>query len=483
MKKSILLIFFISLTALSLLMHFPHFKKDLISIHVWRQTQTQTTIDNFYEEDFNIFNPRRNSRGDGDGIFRMEFPLMQWLVAGLYEIFGQSIMLTRIFMFITGLFSILGIFSFIRLIFKSDIAGIIAAWVLCFSPSFYYYTINPLPDNFAFALSIWGIYFVFKWIKTEKIRDVLFASIFLSLATLCKLPFILYWITIPTYIFIKLYKKEQTLKSFIPVVLISASFLSLPLVWYLKVISGWEGNGIVTGMLDNTFSWSEIFDYLQHNFVSVLPELLINYAAVPFFILGIYVIFKKKLWKNDNFLTFAIWGLAILAYFLFEINMIAKIHDYYLFPFYPLIIILIVSGAKFLLEKKRKTLRAFVIFALVLLPVTAHIRMHVRWNENDPGFNKDLLVHKTQLREAVPDNSLCVVGNDISHHIFLYYIHKKGWVFEEDNLKADQLADMISKGATYLYTDSELVLQDKEIQKHLSSKITQLGTISVWELE
>jgi hypothetical protein len=136
-----------------------------------------------------------------------------------------------------------------------------------------------------------------------------------------------------------------------------------------------------------------------------------------------------------------------------------------------------------LLEKKRKTLRAFVIFALVLLPVTAHIRMHVRWNENDPGFNKDLLVHKTQLREAVPDNSLCVVGNDISHHIFLYYIHKKGWVFEEDNLKADQLADMISKGATYLYTDSELVLQDKEIQKHLSSKITQLGTISVWELE
>lgn len=278
-------------------------------------------------------------------------------------------------------------------------------------------------------------------------------------------------------------QKKQTLKSFIPVVLISASFLSLPLVWYLKVISGWEGNGIVTGMLDNTFSWSEIFDYLQHNFVSVLPELLINYAAVPFFILGIYVIFKKKLWKNDNFLTFAIWGLAILAYFLFEINMIAKIHDYYLFPFYPLIIILIVSSAKFLLEKKRKTLRAFVIFALVLLPVTAHIRMHVRWNENDPGFNKDLLVHKTQLREAVPDNSLCVVGNDISHHIFLYYIHKKGWVFEEDNLKADQLADMISKGATYLYTDSELVLQDKEIQKHLSSKITQLGTISVWELE
>ncbi len=483
MKKSVLLIFFTVLTALSLFMHFPHLKKDLISIHVWRQTQTQTTIDNFYEEDFNIFNPRQNSRGDGDGIFRMEFPLMQWLIAGLYKIFGQSIFLTRIFMFITGIFSILGIFLFIRLIFNSDIAGIIAAWALCFSPSFYYYTINPLPDNFAFALSIWGVYFVFKWIKTDKLNNVICGCILLSLATLCKLPFILYWIIIPTHIIIKLFKKEKTLKSFIWVIFVSAAFISLPLVWYLNVISGWKGNGIVTGMLDNKYSWSVIFDYLQNNFISVLPELLINYAAVPFFIIGIFVIFKKELWKSDSFLIYAVWGVAILAYFLFEINMIAKIHDYYLFPFYPLIVILIVTGAKFLLDKKMLIMRYFVLFALILLPITAHLRMNVRWNEDDPGFNKDLLVYKTQLRKAVPDNSLCVVGNDVSHHIFLYYIHKKGWVFEEDNLTADALEDMISRGAIFLYTDSEIILQDKKIQQLLSHKIAQYGTISVWKLK
>ena len=43
---------------ISLLMHLNHFPKDIMGAHVWRQTQTQTNIINFYEEDFNIFNQR-----------------------------------------------------------------------------------------------------------------------------------------------------------------------------------------------------------------------------------------------------------------------------------------------------------------------------------------------------------------------------------------------------------------------------------------
>ena len=47
----------LTIALISLVMHYEHFEKDLISIHTWRQTQTQSTIVNFYEEDFNIFNP------------------------------------------------------------------------------------------------------------------------------------------------------------------------------------------------------------------------------------------------------------------------------------------------------------------------------------------------------------------------------------------------------------------------------------------
>jgi len=45
-----------SIALINLTMHFEHFSKDLMSNHVWRQTQTKSTIINFYEEDMNILN-------------------------------------------------------------------------------------------------------------------------------------------------------------------------------------------------------------------------------------------------------------------------------------------------------------------------------------------------------------------------------------------------------------------------------------------
>jgi hypothetical protein len=53
--------------------------------------------------------------------------------------------------------------------------------------------------------------------------------------------------------------------------------------------------------------------------------------------------------------------------------------------------------------------------------------MQVGWDKDSPGFNKDLLTYWDELREAVPKNTLCVAGNDISSFIFFYYIDKKGW--------------------------------------------------------
>ena len=116
-----------SIVLISLVMHFNHFSKELISFHVWRQTQTQSTIINFYEEDMIILNPRINNRGDGDGISRMEFPLMQWLVACLYKVVGDHLIISRIFMFIIGLISVLGIYKLIISIFQNRTMALIGA--------------------------------------------------------------------------------------------------------------------------------------------------------------------------------------------------------------------------------------------------------------------------------------------------------------------------------------------------------------------
>jgi len=463
-------------------MHFKHFSKDLMSVHVWRQTQTQSTIINFYEEDMNIFNPSRNDRGNTDGIFRMEFPLMQWIVACGYKLFGNRLIISRGFMFLIGLFSVLGIYFLLNNLFHNEHLALIGAWAFNFSPCFYYYTINPLPDNLALCCAIWGTSLFFSWYNNKRMSNLIFSGLFISVAALCKLPFIVFYI-IPFIFFVRsVYEyglKKETTYQFISIF----SFAILPLAWYISVIPDWHGNPIVKGLFHNTDSIYGLLDYLQFNLISTLPELLLNYGSLPLFLVGGWFLFKRKSYKDPKFVLILGLSLIVLFYFLFELNAIARIHDYYLFPFYPLLFILVAYGAYNMLISKYVTLRYLTIFLLIILPFTCYMRMKGRWDPEKPGFNKDLLTYKNELRNAVPKDALVVAGNDKSHFILFYYIDKKGWGFHDDNLTSNALKKMIDKGAKYLYTDSKEVVAKKDIEGYLDKLILEKGTIKIFSLK
>lgn len=472
----------VSIVIISAAMHFPHFQKDLMSIHVWRQCETQSTIINFYEEDMNIFNPSRNDRGNGPGLHRIEFPLMQWLVACTYKIFGNHLVISRILMFIIGLLSVFGLYKLLKLLFNHDFLAVAGAWAFNFSPCFYYYTINPMPDNFALCCAIWGIAIFFSWVKSGHSYALPVSGLLLGIAALCKLPFILYFV-VPLIYFMILAKEQKSWK----VTLIKGSkvliFTILPLAWYVSVVPQWHSNGIVQGILDNKVPAREMLGYLWHNLTITLTDLLLNYGSVLFFLCGFYFIRKNKAFKNRLFPLFVAWGAVIVLYFLFELNMIGKSHDYYLFPFFPLLFILVAYGAYNLFQAHSRLIKYFVVILLLILPLLAYLRMANRWDPTYPGFNKDLLVYKNELREAVPKNALCIAGNDISHYIFFYYIDKKGWGFDNNNLSGEKLQKMISDGARYLYSDSRQLETNQEVAPFLDELVMEKGSVRVYSLK
>jgi hypothetical protein len=477
--NKILLLSFIALVSLA--MHFRHFKKDLVSIHAWRQAQTQTYIVNFYEEDFNIFNPRQNNRGDGDGIYRREFPLMQWMVAGTYKIFGNHLIITRIWMFFIGLFTIAGIYELVFRVFNHRISAAIAAWTFCFSPAFFYYTINPHPDNLALCCSVWGLAFFFKWKRDGILRHLVFSGLLLSAGALCKLPFILHF-TVPWTYFILVSLRDGKDRNALPSLSAVSVPAILPLAWYAWVIPQWTGEIGIMGMLDNPPRFVVLLDYLQHNLISTLPELLLGYGTFVFFLAGLYFLFRNRLHRKRSFPVYLVWGIVVMAYFLYELNVIAKIHDYYLFPFYPLLFLLVGYGAQQILHAGKPYLKYACYLLIAAAPLICHARMIGRWDLESPGFNRDMLTYKQELREAVPKNALCVAGNDISYRIFFYYIDKKGWPFTGDNLDAEQLEEMISRGAAYLYCDSRKVDQDPQILPFLEDQVSEFGSIRIFRL-
>jgi hypothetical protein len=108
--------------------------------------------------------------------------------------------------------------------------------------------------------------------------------------------------------------------------------------------------------------------------------------------------------------------------------------------------------------------------------------MRVRWDPDSPGFNKDLLVYKEELRNAVPDDALCIVGNDPSGSILFHYIHKKGWAFERDSLSLWKVGEIIPLGAAYLYSDTRKFEERTDVAPYLDSLILERGSIRVYRL-
>lgn len=470
------------LLVVQLILHSSVFQKDLLGFHVWRQTQTQNTILSFVEEDFNILNPRKNDRGAGDGIFRMEFPLSQWLIAIPVKFIGHPVFVSRLMNFLFAFLSIIGLYKWTKLYFTSKWILVAGIMLLSFSPVFYYYMVNPMPDNLALCFGIWGLFGFAKWQRTADYRYMIYGMLLFALASLVKLPFILYYSLFGWAIIFP--SKSSGFKEKIKTLFYGVLCASPVLAWYIWVIPGWEGNGIVQGIFQMDPEQKSLYwHYVWFHIRTTLPELLLGWPAVPFFALGIYQLAKKKHSYFRTYGYYVVLGVLLIAYLMFEMNMIEKVHDYYFLPLLPLLVIVALLGIRQIQSCKFNDhlKKSILVLLIISLSVFSYFRIQSRWDRL--GFNPDLLTFKNELRMAVPENALVCVGNDTSHHIFLYYVQKMGWAFENNWINAQIIREMIEKGCRYLYCDSRAIDQKPDIQALFGTKVAEYGSIKVFELK
>jgi hypothetical protein len=484
---------YVVIPLVSLALHLHVIPRDLVGFHAWRQSQTQINVDNFYSEDFNILNPRIDDRGDGDGISRMEFPLMQWLFALGYRLLFPGFILTRLMSFCIGVMTIAGMYHLIRNVFRDARLAAPGAWAFAFSPVFYYYIVNPMPDNLALCAGVWGMALFFRYLRSDSLVHASLSAAAIGVATLAKLPFVLCIAGVGAHVIAEAVRQgggnhpgtpgRRRFGRLAAAAAIYALFLVPAAIWYAAVIPQWRGNGIVGGILANELPARELINIARFTVVSTLPELLINYGSVVFFLAGGVLIIRRRLYARPGFAPLAGWGVALVLYFIFEMNMIRYVHDYYLIPFLPPIFLIVSYGIGHLLHTRSPVVRNAAIACLLILPLAAFLRINHRWNLESPGFNRDLLVYKEELRRAVPDGALCVVGDDESHHIYFYHLGKKGWGFEAGGLDRDTLKEMIRRGARYLYSDSRQIDGDEKLAPFLDELVLERGSFKVFRLK
>jgi hypothetical protein len=469
----------------SLILHWNVFSQDISGIHTWRQSQTQLNIRNFHRKDPNILNTRvAHFNGGKDNLYRYEFPVMQWSIAMLQHVFGEDIRVTRISIFIIGFLTLTAFALLLLQIFKDPVIAALGVWGLSFSPVFFYYTVNPLPDNLALCAGFWYLYFAIKNYKKEKTVYHLAAAFFLALATMSKLPYIV----LGAVSFVYFLQKWKDLK-FIPnFTIIKNALLYILLMlpaffWYRWVMPGWEGNGILHGIFDEHNSLSNVIRILKYHVKVMFPKLLLNPVSLIFILSGIIVFLKRRDFLKKESLAIISGLIMVILYFMLEINMIDIHHDYYMMPFLPFLYLLLMYGANWAWSMNRN-MKALSLLIFLIMPFQCWNQIYNYWTPEISGANVNLFKYQKELKNAIPLNERCIVLNDISYFVFMYKLDKEGYVFKEDYLPVEWVDDMVQNhGVKYMYSDSRKVDESPEMQSRIDTVLMQKGSIKVLKLK
>ncbi|RYU78419.1 ArnT family glycosyltransferase [Hymenobacter persicinus] len=482
------------LLGLNFLLHLPFFSQPPNSIHVWRQSNTMAVARNLYEEDMNLLRPRVDRRNNTDGVTGMQFPSYEWLVAVGYKALGFHETIPRVLNWLIFAGGLMAFYGLIRVLTGSRTLAAVGAWGLGWSPELFYHSINALPDILAFSASVAGLYFFLRW-YAERRNGLFWLSLFFTtLAGLTKLQYLVIGFPIAVVVLRDLWLRRLSWRrDALPLLVFAVVAVGATLGWYAYALHLIKVSGLTDFGLEvrPTTDLGVALHTLQHNLTSDVPELLLNYANFLLLVLGLVLVVAggKRYSRHPWFGPVLAWALALLAYHLMELRQMT-VHQYYMIPYLPVLLLPAILGAGWLLRRPRW--RPVLLLLLLAQPALAFMRIAPpRWMVGAREMPAELYdpVTRAQLTAAVPDSALCVVGPDVSGCTYFYFLHKKGFGYNETShlfqltpTGQTYLASCIQRGARYLYTNDTTLTRKPELQPYILGPVRKVGHFEVLAL-
>ncbi|MEC4853694.1 MAG: glycosyltransferase family 39 protein, partial [Jaaginema sp. PMC 1079.18] len=150
----------------------------------WRQTDTATIADNFYQGHWNILLPQISWNGPGENYVGYEFQTITYLTALLYRIFGHHDWVARS---LAVSFSLWGLFAFYQLVRQvwTEDRALLAATILAILPNAVYVGRSFLPDPVMLSCMMTAAWLLVVYLKTERFRYLLLATLAGTLGLSC----------------------------------------------------------------------------------------------------------------------------------------------------------------------------------------------------------------------------------------------------------------------------------------------------------
>jgi 4-amino-4-deoxy-L-arabinose transferase-like glycosyltransferase len=429
-------------------------------------------VANYFNYGNGFFEPQVFNLTSVDGKAACEFPILYYITAQLYTIFGEQEFILRLITITIVSLGFFSLFKLLILILDDILYALIFSFLFLSSTVLLYYTNNFLPDASAlgFTLLAWYYFYLFK----KRNKKYLFISfLFFTLGSLLKATYFINPIAaVSTIIVLDLLAKNKLIdifKSNFRLLLIFFISTALLLSWNLFAIHYNAINKDFYFLVSTRPLWDidrqsimEVWDYISNYWYSKYYYQSTIHFFVIAFILGI--VFIKKANK-----TFLVPGIIMLIGSIFYILLFYaqfKDHDYYFITLIPTIIILVVNAFITIRNKFPKLLNNYIakilLLGLAVLSINyASSKLEERYSITNNEF-AEIGVVLSDTRNSldslgISKHAKVIVFTDKTPNGGLYFLNRKGWnVSDTTAAGINKISDYKNLGAEFLVNTTRI---------------------------
>lgn len=371
-----------------------------------------------------------------EGILAQEFPLFNYLIAGIWQVFGTSNWSFRLF---NLLIASLGLFFFSKIArrFVGERAALYATVIFGVSAAFIYAR-KAMPDVFAVSLVLVGVEYGWRYLEQKQTKSLVLFFLFATLGILCKMPAALVLGLMAGPVFNKDYdqKSKQVLIG------VGAAAVAIMAYWYFIWTPWIEKEKGFPLFYPTSISegFKQLVEMKTDTIARFYPIALTSRLAFLSCLAGIGWMF----WKQQRALMVA-GGLSmvLLAGYMLKSGGTFSGHEYYVIPFVPMMSLW--AGYGLYEAVKNQWLQLLLLLVIAVEAIYQHKKdFFFPWQEQ-----KFLKLEKI-VDEHIPKESRILVNNREGSPIMMYFAHRRGWTVTDRMKDSAWVAGESTVGLNYM---------------------------------
>jgi hypothetical protein len=467
------------------------------SIHQWSQCDRASVALNFSQDDLNFFMPRVHNTTNGTGITGMEFPIVGYLSALCYTLFGFDELWYRLMTLLIVSSGIIAFFNMAAAILKNHVLAIIITFFAALSPLLFYYTPNFIPDaaSLGFILVAW--FFFFMYIRDASWKPLILFTIFASLSTLIKITSLISIVLIGLLIVLDYFSvfKVKRIAGKIKLLSMLLLVIIVTFLWYRYAI--WLNHTYETNIF--VLEKRNSFSLLEFNAVnSAIYARWITFYTSPLsmLLLLIFSVYMFIDWKLVNrFLAFITVGLYCGAIcFFILMNDHFKDHDYMMLTAFPAIFFHFLLFGDFvtrlpLLHYRYWVPAVIIVFIFIIKDIDTKLYLRNSFNAYEEGmygdqkrYNKYERIEPYLRSLGIKKDDQVISVYDNSNIITLYLMNQKGTTMHYLLPENDIMNRLDNKKYGYLIVNNDAFLENALYQKYMTNALGSFDGISIFRL-